>query len=166
MITRRTLMIAASALVTGGAAAAISRWQLRRTAPTIVWTSKALAAAPPGQLFKNPQCSCCETYATYLRRHGLTVTVVATNDLAEIDRKAGMSEDLEGCHTMFIGDYFVSGHVVVEAIEKLLSERPNIKGITLPGMPGGSPGMSGPKEGPLTIYAIGKDGKSSVYMTV
>ena len=166
MSTRRTLMISTAALVLGGGGLAIGTRRTRSTAGAANLPSKVLAAAPPGKLFKNPQCDCCEAYATYLRHNGLTVTVVPTNDLAEIDRKAGMSEELEGCHTMFIGDYFVSGHVVVEAVAKLLSERPNIKGITLPGMPTGSPGMSGPKESPFTIYAIASDGSSSVYMTI
>ena len=60
----------------------------------------------------------------------------------------------------------VDGHVPVEAINKLLAERPTIKGITLPGMPAGSPGMSGEKIGPFTIYAIGQDGKTSVFITL
>jgi hypothetical protein len=60
----------------------------------------------------------------------------------------------------------VDGHVPVEAINKLLAERPPIKGIALPGMPAGSPGMSGEKVAPFTIYAIGQDRKSSVFMTL
>ena len=117
-------------------------------------------------LYKNPGCDCCEGYADYLRGHGFTVTVKPTDELAEISRKAGIPADLEGCHTAFIGDYVVEGHVPVGAIEKLLAERPPIKGITLPGMPAGSPGMYGNNSGPFTIYAIDKDGQSSVFMTV
>jgi hypothetical protein len=144
MITRRLLLATASALM----------------------AVPAFAAPPPGKLYKNPQCECCEGYAAYLRQHDFTVTVVPTNDLAEIDRLAGIPEALEGCHTMFIGNYFVSGHVPIEAVRKLLADQPDIKGITLPGMPEGSPGMYGKKTAPFTIYAIAKDGKSSVYMTV
>ena len=166
MITRRALTISASALAVGGGALAIGRLRSWPAAPAIGLQSEALAAGPPGKLYKNPQCDCCEGYATYLRQHGFTVTVIPTNDLAEIDRKAGISEELEGCHTMFIGDYFVSGHVPLEAVQKLLAEHPDIKGITLPGMPNGSPGMFGKKEGPFTIHAIAKDGSSSVYMTI
>jgi len=73
---------------------------------------------------------------------------------------------LEDCHTAFIGDYVMDGHVPVEAIKKLLAERAAIKGITLPGMPLGSPGMTGDKTEPFTIYAIGKDSTPSVYMTL
>jgi hypothetical protein len=117
-------------------------------------------------LYKNPECDCCEGYAAYLRKHGFTVTVKASNDLAEISRKAGIPPELEGCHTAFIGDYVVDGHVPVEVINKLLTEHPQIKGITLPGMPAGSPGMTGNKAGPFTIYAISQDGTPSVFMTL
>jgi len=117
-------------------------------------------------MFKNPECGCCDGYADYLRHHGFAVTSKPTNDLAEISRKAGVPADLQGCHTAFIGDYVVDGHVPVEAINKLLAEHPAIKGISLPGMPEGSPGMNGEKTAAFTIYAIGQDGKSSVFLTL
>ena len=94
------------------------------------------------------------------------MTAKATNDLAEISRKAGIPAELQGCHTAFIADYVVDGHVPVEVIDKLLAERPPIKGITLPGMPEGSPGMVGAKSEPFVIYGIGQDGKPSVFMTL
>ena len=145
MTTRRTLLLAA---------------------PAIVFAGRALAASVAVTLYKNPECGCCEGYADYLRAQGFTVTVKASNDLAEISRKAGVPPDLQGFHTAFIGDYVVDDHVPVEAINKLLADRPAIKGIALPGMPMGSPGMGGEKLGPFTIYAIGQGGKSSVYMTL
>jgi hypothetical protein len=85
--------------------------------------------------------------------------VKPTNDLAKISRQAGVPEQFEGCHTMFIGEYVVDGHVPVEVIRKLLDEKPAIAGITLPGMPSGSPGMNGPKTETWTIYAATKNGK-------
>src|SRR5436305_15284500 len=145
MLTRRVLLISASALAL---------------------TGPARAAPLPVTLYKNPECGCCDGYADYLRQHRFAVTAKPTPDLSEISRKAGIPPELQGCHTAFIGDYVVDGHVPVEAIEKLLVERPAIKGITLPGMPLGSPGMAGDKTEPFTVYAIGKAGKSSVYMTL
>jgi hypothetical protein len=99
------------------------------------------AAAEPlhASLFKSPQCSCCEGYAAYLRTNGFEVDVKPTNDLAEISSKAGVPEKFQGCHTMFVSGYVVDGHVPVNAIRRLLSERPTIAGITLPGMPEGLP---------------------------
>ncbi|MBK5654040.1 MAG: CopG family transcriptional regulator, partial [Rhizobium sp.] len=109
-------------------------------------------------LYKNPDCSCCDGYAAYLRENGFAVDVKPTNDLAQISLNAGIPENLQGCHTMFIDGYVVDGHVPVKTIRKLLTERPAIAGITLPGMPTGSPGMVGQKRGPFTIYAVAKDG--------
>lgn len=127
--------------------------------PAILTARGARAAAPiPVTLYKNPSCTCCEGYAQYLDQNGFKVDVRPTNDLAEISRKAGIPADLEGCHTAFIGDYVVDGHVPVNTVRKLLDEKPAIIGITLPGMPPGSPGMYGEKTGPLRVYAISRDG--------
>jgi hypothetical protein len=120
-------------------------------------------------LYKNPSCQCCEGYADYLRKNGFTVEVKPTNDLAEISRKAGVPGDLEGCHTMFVEGYpyVIDGHVPIEVVMKLLSEKPAIAGITLPGMPTGSPGMFGEKTEKFVIYAFGKDGANpTVYATI
>ncbi|RTM14175.1 MAG: CopG family transcriptional regulator [Bradyrhizobiaceae bacterium] len=128
----------------------------------------AVAAEPiRATLYKNPQCTCCEGYATYLRSNGFEVDVRPTNDLNQISQKAGVPEKYQGCHTMFVGGYVVDGHVPVETVRKLLSERPKIAGITLPGMPIGSPGMYGKKTQPFVIYAVTKDGKApTVYAEV
>jgi hypothetical protein len=137
------------------------------TSPLV--TAQLARATTPIQatLYKNPQCSCCEGYAQYLEKNGFKVDVKPTNDLAEISQKAGVPEDLEGCHTMFVGGYVVDGHVPVDVIRKLLAEKPAIAGIALPGMPSGSPGMTGPKTETWTIYAVTKDGKPpKVFATV
>jgi hypothetical protein len=117
-------------------------------------------------IYKTPGCECCEGYADYLRQHDFRVTVKATEKLSAISRKAGVPPEFEGCHTAFIDNYVVDGHVPIEAVRKLLAERPKIKGLALPGMPPGAPGMSGTKEGPFTIHAIGTDGSARVYMTI
>ena len=135
----------------------------------VLFSSHITRAASPitATLYKNPQCSCCEGYAQYLEKNGFKVDVKPTNDLAEISRNAGVPEDLEGCHTMFVDGYVVDGHVPVEIIRKLLAEKPAIAGITLPGMPSGSPGMVGQKTETWTIYAVTKDGKPpKVFVTV
>ena len=127
----------------------------------------AAAKTTRATLYKNPQCGCCEGYADYLRSNGFEVEVKPTHDLAEVSRKAGIPEKFQGCHTMFVGGYVVDGHVPVTVIRKVLSERPPIAGITLPGMPEGSPGMTGSKAGPFTIYAVAKDGGAppNIYAT-
>ena len=109
-------------------------------------------------LYKSPQCTCCDEYAAYLRQHGFEVEVHKTNDLTDISRKAGVPAKFQGCHTMFVDGYVVDGHVPVGLVRKLLSERPAIAGLSLPGMPAGSPGMTGVKNEPFTVYAVKKDG--------
>jgi len=116
--------------------------------------SAAAVSAQNGTLYKNPECNCCDDYAAYLRQNGFEVTVTPTRDLLRIGREAGIPENFQGCHTMFVDGYVVSGHVPIETVNRLLNERPKIKGVTLPGMPLGSPGMAGPKTEPLTIYAV------------
>jgi len=113
------------------------------------------AAAEDVTLYKTPQCGCCEAYADYLRANGFTVTVEPTHELATMSREAGIPDGFEGCHLAFVDGYVVSGHVPVSTVDRLLTERPAIAGVTLPGMPMGSPGMSGVKSEPFTIYAIG-----------
>ena len=125
----------------------------------------AFAVPIAATLYKSPQCTCCEGYAAYLRQSGFTVIVKTINDLAAVSRKAGIPAKLQGCHTMFIEGYVVDGHVPVAAIRKLLTEKPAIAGISLPGMPEGSPGMTGRKSAPFTIYAVNKNGAPpDVYM--
>lgn len=106
-------------------------------------------------VYKNPQCFCCDGHAEYLRQHGFSVAETATTNLAALRKKAGVPEDLEGCHMTFIDGYVIEGHVPIGPIQLLLNERPKIKGISLPGMPEGSPGMSGEKSEPFVIYEIG-----------
>jgi hypothetical protein len=114
---------------------------------------------------KDPQCSCCEGYADYLRKSGFEVSIVNTHDLPLMNEQYGVPEELQGCHLSTVAGYFVGGHVPVSVLKRLLSEKPSIKGITLPGMPEGSPGMYGAKTAPFKIYAIG-DGPPKLYATV
>ncbi len=152
LLRRRTLLWGAAALVPiGGAAVAL-------------WPH-ASAAGTKATLYKNPQCTCCEGYASYLTSHGFDVTVIPSNDLVSINRQHGMPEALDGCHTTLTNGYVVIGHIPIEVVQRVLTEKPNIIGISLPGMPSGTPGMGGEKEGPLTVYAFGKAGQS-VFATV
>ncbi len=116
-------------------------------------------------IYKTPGCGCCDGHADYLRKAGYKVTITASEKLDEINRKAGIPEDYQGCHTTFINGYAISGHVPIKPIEKLMSERPDIKGIALPGMPMGSPGMNGTKDETWKIYAIDKNGKATLFAT-
>jgi hypothetical protein len=120
------------------------------------------AETPDALMYKNPDCGCCEEYAKYLRRNGFKVTVKETHNMSLISRQNSVPEKLAGCHTMLVGGYVVEGHVPVGSIKRLLKERPNIKGISLPGMPEGSPGMTAQKTEPLIIYEV-SEGEPKVF---
>lgn len=80
------------------------------------------------------------------------MSTVNTDDLVAVNSQYGIPLQYAGCHTTLIGGYAVGGHVPVSILEKLLTERPRVSGITLPGMPQGSPGMTGTKQGPFEFY--------------
>ena len=127
--------------------------------------ARAAGDARPVILYKDPECGCCEGYAAYLRTNGFEVKIVPTHDLPLMDEKYGIAADLSPCHISIIGNYVVGGHVPIEVVNRLLTEKPAIIGITLPGMPLGSPGMNGSKSAPFTIYEIAKDSRK-VYAVV
>jgi hypothetical protein len=116
-------------------------------------------------MYATPSCGCCANYAPYLRSNGHRVEVRHLDDLSRIKTRAGIPAEAEGCHTTMIDGYAIEGHVPVEAIDKLLRERPAVDGIALPGMPAGSPGMSGTKEAPFEILSI-TDGALATFMTI
>lgn len=120
--------------------------------------------AKQATLYKNPQCGCCEEYAKYLRENGFEVKVVATHDLPLIKKEHGVPDELEGCHTTLVDNYVVEGHVPLKTLNKLLTERPAIKGISLPGMPMGSPGMTGRKTEPFTMYQFSDGAPPKVFV--
>jgi hypothetical protein len=107
-------------------------------------------------LYKNPQCGCCEGHADHLRANGFDVKSLETHDLPLLRQSRGIRPQFVGCHLIEVGGYVVEGHVSAAIIKRLLVERPAIKGISLPGMPDGSPGMTGRKTEPFTIYEIGE----------
>lgn len=124
---------------------------------TLLLAAAAGAAADeiPATLYKQPYCGCCDGHADHLRASGFKVTVVETDQLSRIKAKHGIPAHLEGCHTIEVGRYVVEGHVPADIIHKLLRQRPPIQGISLPGMPDGSPGMSGVKHEPFVVYEVG-----------
>ncbi len=116
-------------------------------------------------LYKSPTCGCCVGYADVLKKQGFEVNIIPTEDINSVKDKYNISVDQQSCHTIAMGDYFIEGHVPMEAVEKLLKERPGIEGIGLPRMPAGAPGMGGSKHAPYEVYQI-KDGVVSSFITI
>lgn len=131
----------------------------------------AMAAPIPALMYKNPTCSCCETYAAYLEKNGFKVEIKPTNDLAQIAAAEGVPEQLQGCHTVKIGNFVVEGFVPVEHVRKMLLMSPEIAGLAMPGMPMDIPGMGfdsmpGAAKNTYTTYSFTRDGKDPmVYAT-
>ena len=103
-------------------------------------------------MYRTPSCGCCGGYADALKEKGFEVEVIKIKDLTEIKEKYKLPANKQSCHTMVMGNYFIEGHVPMEAVEKLLKEKPQIDGIGLPGMPAGTPGMRGVKKAPYKVY--------------
>ncbi len=117
-------------------------------------------------VFKSPSCGCCNKWVEYMRRHGFTVSIRDMDDLEAIKKMAGVPEGLQACHTATVGGYVVEGHVPVEAVRRLLRERAKTRGIAVPGMPAGSPGMEGPEAVSYSVYSFDKHGKTDEFMGV
>lgn len=120
---------------------------------------------PTITVYKSAQCGCCVGYVAELEKAGYTVETKIVDDMNVIKQQYGIERDMQSCHTAVVDGYFIEGHVPIEAVQKLLAERPDIDGIALPNMPAGSPGMPGTKSGPWAIYALA-DGESTEFVTI
>lgn len=152
---RRTLLIGAASL-------------LGATALTAQATTPAPAALPVLQVWKDPNCGCCKDWISYLQRDGFQVQVFETGNTA-VRQRLGLPVKYGSCHTALIGGYVVEGHVNAHEIRRLLADKPQAIGITVPGMPVGSPGMDGPEYGgrkdPYDVLLVLRDGSSRVYQS-
>jgi hypothetical protein len=114
-------------------------------------------------VYKSPTCGCCAKWVDHLRESGYQVEVRDTADVQPVKTAHGLPGHLASCHTALVGGYVVEGHVPADVIRRLLRERPAVAGIAVPGMPGGSPGMEGPRKDPYDVIAFTRDGSTSVY---
>ncbi|MEZ5284563.1 MAG: DUF411 domain-containing protein [Vicinamibacterales bacterium] len=146
----RLMMVGAAALVFGAAG----------------YAAQAQAALPPVTVYKSSTCGCCSKWVEHLRASGFSVEARDVSDaqLEAVGAQAGVTGDLDSCHTALVGGYAVEGHVPAADIKRMLSEKPAIAGIAVPGMPIGSPGMEqGSTTQPFDTIAFTKDGKKTVY---
>jgi hypothetical protein len=140
-------------------------WMLKAAALAVAGLAgRAGAAAPPEMLvYKSATCGCCNDWVKHLRSSGLAVKTVDVGDLQTIRARFGVPDRLAACHTAVIGGYVVEGHVPASAIKRLLAEKPGVVGISVPGMPNGSPGMEGPNEEPFSTVLFDERGRSKVF---
>lgn len=115
-------------------------------------------------VYKNPHCGCCNKWISYIEEQGFAVKTENNAMLPSMKKAAGITPELESCHTAVIEGYLVEGHVPAGDIKRLLEERPDIKALAVPGMPIGSPGMEqGDTKERYDVIAIKKDGSTYVY---
>jgi hypothetical protein len=148
MITRRTFLLGAA--LTAATSIAIGNAQARQADPDKTIT-----------VFKTPWCGCCQIWADEMIAAGYTVETRDVEDLAPIKRQAGVTDNLAACHTSVIGGtrrYVLEGHVPLQAVEKLMREKPDIAGIAVPGMPAGSLGMGYDPGARYDVYAFSRQG--------
>lgn len=123
---------------------------------------QAEAAETEITVYKRPNCMCCTKWAEYLEENGFSVTQTPSDTLQAVKDHYGVPEERESCHTALVEGYVVEGHVPVESINKMLEERPDARGIAVPDMPTGTPGM-GNDGSPYEVYIFDAAGNDSVY---
>lgn len=129
----------------------------------------AMAYLSPGvhaaevTVYKSPWCGCCGAWVEHMQAHGHDMKVVEMEDLAAIKKMTGVSEGLQSCHTAVVGGYVIEGHVPADDVARLLAERPKARGLSVPGMPVGSPGMEGPNPESYNVLLFQSDGSTQVY---
>lgn len=132
----------------------------------VLMACSTAAGATKVIVFKNPSCGCCGAWVDHMKAEGFKVEIRELEDATPIARRLGVPDELRSCHTAQVGSYFVEGHVPAADVRKLLKDRPNARGIAVPGMPVGSPGMEqGETREPYDTLLIGKDGSVKSFAT-
>ncbi len=122
------------------------------------------ASYPPIAAYRNPSCGCCEKWAAHLTENGFQVTMQDDPELDKRRAAAGVPADIGGCHTAYMGDHIIEGHVPAEDIIRFLAEKPHARGLAVPGMPMGSPGMEmGATRDAYDVLAFKADGTWGVF---
>ena len=127
--------------------------------------ASAQSALPLVVVSKSPSCGCCQLWVEHMQEAGFTVDVVNTDDMGPIKQRVGVPYGKGSCHTAEVDGYFIEGHVPAIDIKRLLTERPKGKGLVVPGMPAGSPGMEMPDGHvqPYVVEFVADDGSTSAY---
>ncbi|MFD1008598.1 DUF411 domain-containing protein [Oceanisphaera ostreae] len=118
--------------------------------------------AAPLTVYKSPICGCCEDWVTHMQDSGFEVTVIDDNNMTPIKKLAGVRPELASCHTGLIDGYVIEGHVPAADVRQLLQQQPEVRGLTIPGMPQSAPGMDIPGS-PYEVLSFDKQGNTAVF---
>ncbi|MGL6049855.1 MAG: DUF411 domain-containing protein [Aeromonas salmonicida] len=119
-------------------------------------------AAERMTVYKSQYCGCCKTWIKHMEENGFEVKVVETEQLEPIKQQYGITPQLASCHTGVVNGYVVEGHVPAADVQKLLKEKPVIRGLTIPGMPQSAPGMDIPGQ-PYQVLSISHEGATKTW---
>jgi hypothetical protein len=131
----------------------------------VAWMQRS-ADLPAVIVYKTPTCGCCSKWVDHMRAAGFDVETHDLADLSSTKAQYGVQLEFSSCHTAVVGGYVVEGHVPAEHVKRLLAERPEVAGLTVPGMPMGSPGMEGAYSESYDVLTFDKDGNTSVFAHV
>lgn len=123
----------------------------------------AWAAAPVIDVYKSSTCGCCKEWVKHLEKAGFTVRTHEVDNPSDYREKFGIPQRFGSCHTGVVNGYALEGHVPAADIRRLLAQKPKAKGLAVPGMTMGSPGMEGPRQDPYDVYLVQQDGNATVY---
>lgn len=115
-------------------------------------------------VYKSPTCGCCNKWITHLEQNGFKVIAKDMQDVTPVKVQNGLTPQLASCHTALVDGYVVEGHVPASDIKRLLKERPAVRGLSVPGMPVGSPGMEqGDRKDPYNVVTFNDKGETSIF---
>jgi hypothetical protein len=121
-------------------------------------------AEPEMTVYKSPTCGCCGKWITHMEENGFQIKAVDVLEMNIVKEKYGVNRELASCHTAMIDGYVVEGHVPADDVKRLLSEKPDVLGLSVPGMPVGSPGMEmGDRVDRYSVIVIDKEGSTQVF---
>ena len=125
---------------------------------------KSVSAEPEMTVYKSPTCGCCSKWITHMEENGFKVKAVDIIEMNVVKEKYGIKKNLASCHTGIIDGYFIEGHVPAVDVKRLLAEKSDSKGLTVPGMPIGSPGMEiGDRVDSYQVLSVKSDGSTEVF---
>ena len=126
-------------------------------------SSPSQQSGPLVTVYKLTTCGCCGKWVEHLKANGFTVKVQEVNDTSPYERQYHVPRTMESCHTAVVNGYTIEGHVPAADIKRLLTERPKVVGLAVPGMPVGSPGMEGSRTDAYSVFMFDENGRASVY---
>ncbi len=129
-----------------------------------MWTLNDVNAETTMTVYKSATCGCCKKWITHMEENGFKVEGVDVQNMDAVKQKIGIPGKLASCHTAIVDGYIVEGHVPATDVKKLLAEKKDVLGISVPGMPVGTPGMEmGDRVDRYDVISFNKEGHLEIW---